>query len=77
MSDWPYKSQQALVDSGYKFRGFVPCPICEKMIAIYQISDHFPQFVECDTFKLHIDRYKHAAPTEIDHKSAAAGEKES
>ena len=75
MTAWPAKSQQDLVDAGFKFRGFVPCPACGGNIAIWQKPDLFPVFLDPETFWPHLDRFKHADPPEVDHKMAAAGEK--
>jgi len=75
MTNWSYKSQQDLVDAGFKFRGLVPCPVCSTLISIFQQPDAFPVFLDLKTFCPHLDRYKHADPPAVDHKSAAAGEK--
>ena len=72
--DWPYKSQRDLIDAGFRFRGFVPCPVCGTQVGTYPQLDHFPEFLDTETFERHIGRYKHADLPEPDRKMAAAGD---
>lgn len=74
---WPYRSHNALMEAGFKSRGLVPCPLCRRDIAIYQIPGTMPVFLDPESFLPHLDfQHDHGLPLEyVDQKSAAAGDR--
>jgi hypothetical protein len=66
-----------MLNAGYRFRGYVACPLCGKPTGIYQIPNQFPVFTEEGAGTLHLEvrreALRHVEPPELCGKDAAAG----
>ena len=75
---WPHRSSEDLATAGYKCRDAITCPYCDCKLWIYQQEGCMPVFLNSHDYWPHliVKHNEEAPPTpEIDHKSAAAGER--